>query len=356
MSDSTPHLISDNAAGAGASGLLTPACSDWARSQQLDPVGTAGHYQGFLLVEQPLPWPADISQIPELAEVAGIAESANLRLQAVVNVTGAPGPDGRGISQRSDGGPTGAGRAGPRRIICYRSSSGGDESAGPLVRSEGLAAVDVLASVDALAEVASALVSGAPGAEVEGPGTGGSSVIDVLVCTHGRRDMCCGGSGMDLVSAVMNQPIVMPGATVRLWRTSHTGGHRFAPTFVVLPSATLWAWADPLLVRRVVMQEGPIGDVLDRYRGNACLGTPAQQALERAVLAETGWSLLRSPRRATHLGDDQERLETEEAGTWEATVREGRRVPQPECRSDPGAATKFGTEWVVEELRQVVPA
>jgi hypothetical protein len=356
MNDSAPHPSNDNASEAGATGLLTPACSEWARSQQLDPVGTAGHYQGFLLVEQPLPWPADISQIPELAEVAGIAEGANLRLQAVVNVAGAPGLDGRRIAQGSDVGTTLDGRAGARRIICYRSRSVVDEGAGPLVRSEGMASVAALTSVDALAEVASALVSAARGAEVEGPGAGGSSVIDVLVCTHGRRDMCCGGSGMDLVSVLTKQPIVMPDATVRLWRTSHTGGHRFAPTFVVLPSATLWAWADPALVRRVVVQEGPVEDVLNRYRGSACLGTPAQQALERAVLARTGWSLLRSPRRATHLGDDQERLEAEEAGTWEATVREGRRVPQPECRSDPGAATKFGTEWVVEELRQVVPA
>ena len=48
---------------------------------------------------------------------------------------------------------------------------------------------------------------------------------------------------------------------MRLWRTSHTGGHRFAPTFIVLPFATLWAWADPLLLRRVVAQEGPVADV-----------------------------------------------------------------------------------------------
>jgi hypothetical protein len=161
---------------------------------------------------------------------------------------------------------------------------------------------------------------------------------------------------MELVSAVVKQPIVLPDASVRLWRTSHTGGHRFAPTFIVLPFATLWAWGDPLLLRRVVAQEGPVADVLDRYRGNACLGTPAQQALERGVLAEVGWSLFGSPRRALHLGDNQERLETDEAGTWEATVREGRRVPQPECRTDPGVATKFGTEWLVEGLREVVPA
>ena len=39
---------------------------------------------------------------------------------------------------------------------------------------------------------------------------------------------------------------------VRLWRTSHTGGHRFAPTAIALPSASLWAWADAALLAQVV--------------------------------------------------------------------------------------------------------
>ncbi len=49
-------------------------------------------------------------------------------------------------------------------------------------------------------------------------------------------------------------------------------------------------------------------------------------------------------------------LETEFYGTWEAVAREGRRVPQPDCRSDPGLATKQSVEWVVEDLRQIAAA
>ena len=97
-----------------------------------------------------------------------------------------------------------------------------------------------------------------------------------------------------------------------------------------------------------------MGDVLGRYRGFACLASPAYQALERSVLAEVGWPLLRSRRRAVDLGNGRVRLETEHWGTWDATVREGRRVPQPECRTDPASASKFSIEWVVEDLRSVV--
>ncbi len=73
-----------------------PACSEWARSQHLDPVGSAGYYDGFLLVEQPLPWPFDVASQPELVEVAEVAASARLRLQAVIPVGGTERRRGRG--------------------------------------------------------------------------------------------------------------------------------------------------------------------------------------------------------------------------------------------------------------------
>jgi hypothetical protein len=102
--------------------------------------------------------------------------------------------------------------------------------------------------------------------------------------------------------------------------------------------------------------EGPLGLALPRYRGCASLGSPAQQAVEKAVLSEVGWPLLSSWRRAADLGGGLVRLETEVHGTWEAVVREGRRVAQPDCRSDPELATKQSVEWVVEGLRQIVAA
>ena len=148
----------------------------------------------------------------------------------------------------------------------------------------------------------------------------------------------------------------MRGPEVRLWRTSHTGGHRFAPTALVLPSATLWAWADPALVDQVVSEQGPVSNVVSRYRGCATVGLPAHQAVEKSVLAEVGWPLLSSWRRASELGDGWVRLETGAAGTWEARVVEGRHVPQPDCRTAPELASKQSVEWVVDALRQVVPA
>ena len=178
-----------------------------------------------------------------------------------------------------------------RRVICYRSTRPG--WAGPMARSERLVEPELLA------EAAHAVVEEAATAPEAALG---GAAADVLVCTHGRRDACCGARGMELLGALTGDPTFgQPG--VRLWRTSHTGGHRFAPTAIALPSASLWAWADAAMLAQVVAAEGPLGLALPRYRGCASLGSPAQQAVEKAVLSEVGWPLLCSWRRAADLGD-----------------------------------------------------
>jgi len=314
-----------------------PACSEWSKAEQLDPVGTAGFFGGFLLVEQPLPWPSDIARVPELADVVEVAASARLRLQLIV---GAGLGAARALKEAS-------GHRGERKVICYKSVAPG--WAAPLARSE------CSALPESLGESAAALVD-RPAVVREGVSAGEPDMVDVLVCTHGRRDACCGAGGTVLFGDLSRSSWEAPPATVRLWRTSHTGGHRFAPTVIVLPSATLWAWADVALMQSVLSSEGPVRGAVNRYRGCAVVGPPAYQALERAVLAEVGWLLLGARRRALDLGDGHLRLETDLAGIWDATVREGRHVPQPGCRSDPALATKQSVEWVVEGLRSVVTA
>jgi hypothetical protein len=310
----------------------------------LSPIGSAGNYQGYLLVQLPLPWPSDISEVAELAGVVELAARAGLRVQAIA--AGAPVPAGGALDQ-------------PRRLIYYGPARPG--WAGPLRRRERLAGP----GEGPLAEVVGELLSAGDGpAQEPGPGP---DVIDLLVCTHGRRDACCGGRGTDLVRALVDAGLVARGAgevpssgsgagpQVRLWRTSHTGGHRFAPTALVLPSATLWAWADVALLDQVVRGAGPLSDALSRYRGCATLGPPAHQAVEKSLLAEVGWPLLSSWRRSFARDDGWVRVQTELAGTWEARAVEGRHVPQPECRTPPELASKQSVEWVVGALHQVVP-
>lgn len=50
-----------------------------------------------------------------------------------------------------------------------------------------------------------------------------------LVCTNGRRDVCCAEQGRPVAAALVER---WPGGT---WETTHLGGHRFAATLLALP-------------------------------------------------------------------------------------------------------------------------
>jgi len=304
-------------ASAKGSDLTSPglACSTWARQQGLDPIGTAGCYRGYLLVEWPLPWPRDFGEEPALAQVVQAARNAGLRFQALV-----PAADDA------------------RRVICYRWPGG--------CLATGFERAELAVEPGTIAAAALAVLDEPPARD---------ATVDVLVCTHGRRDRCCGSLGTALFQALStDQRFCKEG--VRLWRTSHTGGHRFAPTAVVLPEGTAWAFCDSLALARIVRREGPLDDLLARYRGCAGMASPAVQALERAVLGELGWPLFALRRRGADLGDGMTELVVEgpdgDETAWEATVRIGGRVRSPGCREPITLATKTEPQLVVEGLHQ----
>jgi hypothetical protein len=281
-----------------------PRCADWAREVGVDPVGTAGSATGWLLVDWPLPWPRDAADVPALAPVVEALHGTDLRLQLVV-------PD--------DGDA--------RDVVLHRCPPGAD---GWFTSYERIAR-----SVPAAVVVGAAL-----DLVTTGDGDRNGDAVDVLVCGHGARDRCCGSLGATLALEVEG---------VR--RTSHTGGHRFAPTGVVLPAGTSWGYLDHDALRRITAREGPLDDLLPRYRGCAALGSPAAQAAERAAFAEVGWGWLDHGRRAVPAADGAVRIDaiapdgTERS--WEVVVETGRRLPVPDCGRDPAAAEKYESERVV---------
>lgn len=106
-----------------------------------------------------------------------------------------------------------------------------------------------------------------------------------LVCAHGKRDQCCALRGRP-VAAALEQ--LAPG---RVWECSHTGGHRFAPIVLAVPSGV----AGAALYGRVEVADLPslitatgLGQALpERLRGLAGRSPAAQAAIATAML-ETG--------------------------------------------------------------------
>lgn len=296
-------------------------CAAWAREEAVDPIGTAGSYAGFLLLEWPLPWPRDVSDVPELRAVNEAVAAAGLRLQGLVPIFG---------DEEA------------RRVIRYTRPLGPGFSG--FERAERLVPVE---------RVEDAAVELAQGGEGDPDWARADVTDDVLVCTHGKRDTCCGAQGTALFLALSGDPGRF-GGTVRLWRTSHTGGHRFAPTAIVLPQGTVWAFMDAEALRRVTRREGPLDDLLPRYRGSPGMDSRELQALERAAFGAVGWGWLDWQRAGEELGGGRfgltGRSPSGERRRWEATVEVARMVPVPDCGLPIEAAKKAEPELVLRDL------
>ena len=260
------------------------------------PTGTANAARTHVLVEMALPWPADLGERPEHHEAAAAA-GPGARIHGVVPSDDTAGDRVRVVVHTAGAGP----------FTAYR------RSRATVARAE-------------LGEAVAALVS--DGTPEEG--------TDVLVCGHGSRDRCCGSMG----TALARQAVGAVPATV--WRTGHLGGHRFAPTALVLPSGTTWAWLDDDLLTAIVERSRPPAELVEHYRGSTAVDDPAAQVVEARVLAEVGWSWLDGPRTVEVVGQPEAgrvwSVRATGAGrTWEATVEKVGERRQLVCgQEDPG--------------------
>ena len=241
----------------------TVHCSTWTWDEAIDPAGTAGSYRTVLLVERPLPWPNDVS------EIAGLERAVTLdprtRILAVV--------------PRSDG------SAGLTRVVRWHR-----DDAGPFVGTDY-----VVPSPD-LVDFLAALIDDA---RAVGGAAVGPAPRDVLLCAHGRRDRCCGRLGTLLAAGIAGKS-----SATRTWRCSHTGGHRFAPTGLTFPDGRAWAHLDTDLLGRILDRTVEWAELRHHHRGSLALD-PFAQVAEGRALERLGWTWAAvAPRVDTIVNDD----------------------------------------------------
>ncbi|MEV1295886.1 sucrase ferredoxin [Pseudonocardia sp. NPDC049635] len=110
----------------------------------------------------------------------------------------------------------------------------------------------------------------------------GEPVTDpvLLVCAHGRRDVCCAVRGRALAAELAAE-------SADVWECTHLGGHRFAPTALVLPTGYAYGRLDTGSALAALKAAGE-GNV-DPWscRGHAGLD-PVAQVAELAVREHTG--------------------------------------------------------------------
>ncbi|MFE9097095.1 sucrase ferredoxin [Streptomyces sp. NPDC007264] len=99
-----------------------------------------------------------------------------------------------------------------------------------------------------------------------------------FVCTNGKRDRCCALLGRPLAAELSSSGVD------GVWEVTHLGGHRFAPTLLVLPFGYAYGRAQAPHVKEVLqgVREGRV--VTEGCRGRSAWERPAQAA-ELAVRA-----------------------------------------------------------------------
>ncbi|UUZ44538.2 sucrase ferredoxin [Janibacter limosus] len=131
----------------------------------------------------------------------------------------------------------------------------------------------------------------------------------LLVCTHGRKDVCCAIDGR-VVAAVLDD--ALPGA---VWETTHLGGDRFAGNVALLPEGSQYGRLDGDVAPQVVLDHLDGRVDLDRWRGR-CSRHPAARVAVHDLLGSDADVRLPdvSPPVVEATGDDSRRVRIEAAG------------------------------------------
>lgn len=116
---------------------------------------------------------------------------------------------------------------------------------------------------------------------------------EILVCTHTQVDLACGRFGMPLYKELRRD--YANSETLRVWQTSHFGGHRFAPTLIDFPSGRFWGHLESQHLEALVHHRGDLDTLQQCYRGWSGFNRWEQMA-EREVWKQEGWHWLECDR------------------------------------------------------------
>ncbi|SEG05932.1 hypothetical protein SAMN05216223_10372 [Actinacidiphila yanglinensis] len=231
-------------------------CTD-ASAELAEPVAaTAATARTWLLIEQPGPWGAKALRASHLdpavgRALEGLADGTGVRLGLV----------------RRPGRHADTHRPRRHRVIAAHTAPGD-----PWIRGTEVADPAELADLDF-----TALGAGRD----DGFGSPHDGPPIALVCTNGTRDRCCALHGRPLAAE-----LAADGA-FDVWETTHLGGHRFAPTMLVLPHGYAYGRLDAALAKDALSaaQDGRVA--LTGCRGRSTWSRPGQAA-ELAVRARIG--------------------------------------------------------------------
>lgn len=287
-------------------------CSVVAQERGEDPIGTAPVYNEYLMIQIPSPWQKEVTDSNTVAPSVSdaLAKYGSNR----------PGIRVQGILPENPDDP-----GDMLRIMHFQRPEGepfADFQRAEYVVPEGEAGRLVTALLGGPEDI---------NAFATYRQTVGADVRDLFTCTHGSRDAACGRFGYPVFEALRDRYVPASAGKLRVWRVSHLGGHRFAPTLLDLPSARYWAFVTTDLLDTLIEKKGAVASLREHYRGWGALEHPFAQVAEREVFIQEGWGWLDGRKKVSLRKSDEvagkgvvdlvfQALDGKPAQAWEATV------------------------------------
>lgn len=238
-------------------------CSDYSRQAGEDIIGSATNEQTYILVECPPPWTSEAFNsrwVPENLQILIKEVKRNklpIKFLLIAN----------NLSHKVDS----------TSLLIYQRKEG--LSNGYRKQEFQLANIEQVAAV-----VKKWLRGGFSDYDAQT-----SVTRDILICTHGSHDRCCARYGnpfyFNATSIVSNLEL----DNVRIWKSSHFGGHRFAPTAIDFPEGRYYGALDQESFKSILSRTGDITLLKKVYRGWGILPNPIQ-VLERELILRHGWN------------------------------------------------------------------
>lgn len=238
-------------------------CADASRQAGEDPIGWVSSDEIFVMIECPPPWstnefeskaaPANLISFVEKLDDA----EASIRVVLIY---------GEALQQHP-------------RLIIFRQTAGISNS---YCKQEARFA-DIYALVQAIPDYLNNSTLGA----------NATPTRDILVCTHGSHDRCCGKYGYPFYRQALAIVRDLSLENVRVWQSSHFGGHRFAPTILDFPDGRCYGRLTPETFISILTRQGDIQLLRNVYRGWGILAGSeypiASQVMERELMLQHGW-------------------------------------------------------------------
>ncbi|MEY4348434.1 MAG: hypothetical protein RIS43_853 [Actinomycetota bacterium] len=226
---------------------MTEFCSELAAHEPL--AGSAPHKRVWLIIEQPGTWGSDALVESSLPEGLG-EELKKLQESLGIGVALARRPDLGGVERRTTK---------RRRLWLAHTTPGG-------VRMRAGSLDDIS---DVLRWDWQAILRG------ELPPIGRRSLDPVLfVCTNGKKDACCAKFGREIIDELRPDPEL----TGQIYECTHLGGHRFAPTALLLPYGYIYGRLNVERAREVLAAAWNVEVESQYLRGRSALPQWAQVA------------------------------------------------------------------------------